>query len=345
MNKLTNREKVLLVVCSIFMVFYLVFPLIASTVFVDAQQSKKEDAAHTSGDFGFQTLTVRQASAAALAGSNGDYQPLITDTTGQLYVTTGSNAVVLNATKAEDSAHTSTDHVFPMGVVRKNTATALSDDGDYTLLETDTNGKLYTNTGLLQYAEDAGHTSGDYLFPVVVRKDTAAALGTDGDYTLLETDANGKLWVNTALTDQVQVTEDDALASATKGNVALVLRADSAASSGAAGDAVYLISDANGRLYVNAAITELKTLNAGGTFVVSVTQANASQAITAGRDLRIVCDQDGDEVFYNLGNTATTSDAYLPPGVIEYVPNQTASTIQMIAAAGETNTCYVSERY
>ena len=52
--------------------------------------------------------------------------------------------------------------------------------------------------GGTQYAEDAVHTSGDTVTGAgVVRKDTAAALaGADGDYALLEVDANGRLHVN-----------------------------------------------------------------------------------------------------------------------------------------------------
>ena len=46
-------------------------------------------------------------------------------------------------------------------------------------------------------AEDAAHTSGEYVLPAgVVRKDTAVTLaGTDGDYTMLITDGSGKLHV------------------------------------------------------------------------------------------------------------------------------------------------------
>lgn len=47
---------------------------------------KAEDAAHSSGDVGVMALTVRQNTAAALAGTDADYQPLITDSTGRLHV-------------------------------------------------------------------------------------------------------------------------------------------------------------------------------------------------------------------------------------------------------------------
>ena len=49
---------------------------------------KAEDAAHASGDTGVMALTVRQDTAAALALTDADYQPFITDSTGRLYVNT-----------------------------------------------------------------------------------------------------------------------------------------------------------------------------------------------------------------------------------------------------------------
>ncbi|MEA2036138.1 MAG: hypothetical protein U9O94_01415 [Nanoarchaeota archaeon] len=51
--------------------------------------------------------------------------------------------------------------------------------------------------GVKQYDEDAAHSSGDKgIVALVVRKDAAAqGAGTDGDYTVLITDANGRLHV------------------------------------------------------------------------------------------------------------------------------------------------------
>ena len=46
---------------------------------------KSEDSAHVSGDTGTMSLTVRQDTAAALAGTDADYQPLITDASGRLH--------------------------------------------------------------------------------------------------------------------------------------------------------------------------------------------------------------------------------------------------------------------
>lgn len=47
---------------------------------------KAEDAAHTTGDVGVMALSVRQDTAAALGGTDADYQPLITDASGRLHV-------------------------------------------------------------------------------------------------------------------------------------------------------------------------------------------------------------------------------------------------------------------
>lgn len=55
---------------------------------------KAEDAAHASGDVGVMALSVRQDAAAALAGTDADYQPLITDASGRLHVNVGNTVTV-----------------------------------------------------------------------------------------------------------------------------------------------------------------------------------------------------------------------------------------------------------
>jgi len=45
-----------------------------------------EDAVHSSGEAGTMTLSVRTDTAAALGGTDGDYQPIITDANGRLHV-------------------------------------------------------------------------------------------------------------------------------------------------------------------------------------------------------------------------------------------------------------------
>jgi hypothetical protein len=66
-----------------------------------------EDAAHADGDRGIQALTVRQNTAAALAGSDGDYQPLITDNAGRLHVAT-QRAPTATLSNVNDTASSTT---------------------------------------------------------------------------------------------------------------------------------------------------------------------------------------------------------------------------------------------
>ncbi len=46
---------------------------------------KAEDSVHTSGDVGVMALAVRKDAAASTAGTDGDYQPLITDALGRTW--------------------------------------------------------------------------------------------------------------------------------------------------------------------------------------------------------------------------------------------------------------------
>lgn len=51
---------------------------------------KAEDAAHASGDAGVMAVGVRKDTASALAGTDGDYIPMIFDSAGRLHVNVGS---------------------------------------------------------------------------------------------------------------------------------------------------------------------------------------------------------------------------------------------------------------
>lgn len=61
---------------------------------------KAEDAAHSSGDTGVMALAVRQDTATQLAGTDGDYSPLITDASGRLHVNVGASALPTGAATA-----------------------------------------------------------------------------------------------------------------------------------------------------------------------------------------------------------------------------------------------------
>ena len=55
-----------------------------------ADLAKAEDAAHSSGDFGIMALGVRKDTAAALAGTDGDYAPFLVDANGRMHVNVGA---------------------------------------------------------------------------------------------------------------------------------------------------------------------------------------------------------------------------------------------------------------
>jgi hypothetical protein len=109
---------------------------------------KAEDAAHADGDVGVMSLAVRKNTAASTSGSDGDYQPLITNTTGHLWVdasgqtlTVGSHAVTNAGTfavqesgtqvVADDAAFTpGTTKVVMSGFEADESSTDSVDEGD-----------------------------------------------------------------------------------------------------------------------------------------------------------------------------------------------------------------------
>ena len=99
---------------------------------------KAEDAAHTTGDVGVMALTVRQNTAAATSGTDGDYQPLISDTNGRLHVLDANSASALtslqlidDAVYTDDAAFTpATSKVMAVGAQADETAADSVDEGD-----------------------------------------------------------------------------------------------------------------------------------------------------------------------------------------------------------------------
>lgn len=194
-----------------------------------------EDAVHASGATGTLALVVRADTAAQLAGTDGDYSALITDSTGRLHVnvgntvTVGSHAVTnagtfatqvdgaaLTALQLIDDTVRSEDSVSGDGqagnvilAVRRDAAGSSSGaDGDYSTFNVDASGRLWVNCGTgcsggTQFAEDAAHANADVgTVAMAVRRDTAAAgSGTDGDYSTLNVDSTGRLWSNTEFMD------------------------------------------------------------------------------------------------------------------------------------------------
>jgi hypothetical protein len=108
---------------------------------------KAEDAAHASGDVGVMMLTVRKDTAAATAGSDGDYQPPITDANGRLHVLPAGNV-----------AHDGVDSGSPIkvGAYAVNAEPTAVANGDRVNLIADLVGKLIT----LPYANPENFVSG-----------------------------------------------------------------------------------------------------------------------------------------------------------------------------------------
>lgn len=122
---------------------------------------KAEDAPHTSGDTGVFALAVRNDANTLLAGTNLDYIPFSTDSTGALRtlvtgnittVTTVSSVSAVtagtgagNLGKAEDAAHASSDTgVMALGRRIDAEASSAGTSGDYATLDTDGVGRLRT---------------------------------------------------------------------------------------------------------------------------------------------------------------------------------------------------------
>ena len=98
---------------------------------------KAEDTAHSGGDKGIMGLSVRKDTATNLAGSDADYQPLITDANGRLYV----------INKTEKSYGSETSYVSGQAVSGSGTFTgsAINLDANVTAIYAEHN---FSHTGI-----------------------------------------------------------------------------------------------------------------------------------------------------------------------------------------------------
>ena len=107
--------------------------------------------------------------------------------------------VIDNIVLLEDSAHNTGDAGVQVFAVRKDTQVNLGMDGDYVPMQTDGSGNIRVTIDEtdLTHAEDAVHNSGDMgVMSLAVRNDTLAALaGADGDYSPLQVNASGALFI------------------------------------------------------------------------------------------------------------------------------------------------------
>ncbi len=168
----------------------------------------------------------------------------------------------------------------------------------------------------LAKAEDAAHVSGDKgIMALGVRKDTAVALGADGDYQPPIFDSTGKLWVN-ATVSAGSTAGDVAHDSADSGNpVKIGAKAVSAEPAVVtANDRVNLIADLVGKLivlpysnpenFVSGAITTAMT----GTTSTSLIAAPASGLRNYITQITVSCAHatQGTDVIIQDGSGGTT---------------------------------------
>jgi hypothetical protein len=131
---------------------------------------KAEDAAHTTGDTGVMSLAVRSNTAASTSGTDGDYQPLITNTTGHLWVDASGQTLTVGS------------H-------------AVTNAGTFAVQAT-----IAAGATSIAKAEDVASADGDVGVPfLAVRKATPAnTSGTDGDYEFAQISA-GRLWASATI--------------------------------------------------------------------------------------------------------------------------------------------------
>ncbi len=105
-----------------------------------------EDAAHTTGDTGLVAMAVRQDTAAALGGTDGDYMPLIVDSTGRLHIAKADLATIAGAVAGSEMQ---ADVLTMPGTAAEDAAlpavavVIAGDDGtDTRLIQLDANGYL-----------------------------------------------------------------------------------------------------------------------------------------------------------------------------------------------------------
>jgi hypothetical protein len=133
-------------------------------------------------------------------------------------VTPGTSAAHLG--KAVDAVAGASDTGIALLAVRDDSLSTLTPvDGDYTHLRVSSTGALHVtgSAGMTQYTEDGASAGGESLCLMgAVRRDSAASSsGTDGDYSTINTDANGNLRVAVSAGSIAGIVDDAAFTPAT----------------------------------------------------------------------------------------------------------------------------------
>lgn len=152
--------------------------------------SHLEDVAHVSGDAGVMSLAVRNDVLGSLVSANGDYAPLQVDANGSLRVV---GTIAFLGQYAEDSAAVSGDTgLFALGVRRDTTGAQTSASGDYSEIQTWSNGELkvvdIVNSSILQQQVSVTNTAAAVpTTPLALRKSI-----------LIQNTGAAKVWIGSA---------------------------------------------------------------------------------------------------------------------------------------------------
>lgn len=168
-------------------------------------------------DFG---LLVGRYLASAPTLADQELHTLVLDAAGK---------VIISGRHLSGTAQVAGDAGISVLAVRKDTDGALDDNGEYTALQVDANGRLKVATVVnvepsdAEFLEDSAHTSGDAgVHVLAVRQDTlAVSTSADGDYASVKVDSLGSVYVADK-TAQASLANIDASVNAIEASVAAI---------------------------------------------------------------------------------------------------------------------------
>jgi hypothetical protein len=203
---------------------------------------KAVDSASGGTDTGVAALFVRDDALTTLTPVDGDYVPGRVDSTGALHVRVSAGGV---AGIAEDAASAGGEEGIMVLAVRRDTAAVGSGtDGDFSTLNVNASGRLYSDANVSQM-NGVAVTMGNGASGTGVQRVTLASDSTGNIATIGTSVTPGTAAAN------LGKAEDAAHSTGDVGVMALSVRQNTAAAtSGADGDYQPLITDTNGRLHV-----------------------------------------------------------------------------------------------
>ena len=190
-----------------------------------------EESEHTSTDKGIMSLAVRNDTLAALAGTDGDYAPLQVNADGALYIDVADGGVL----------ETVLDQIESYQLAQ------ITQLGSLSTIDVDT-GNIAANTGGLLAPIHNGSDAHNYNHYGIgflgVRKDELAAFTAtvDGDYSILQVNSIGGLYVTGSEVENAAVQSEPTLIGG---------RYDSSARTLGSGDAGAVALNASGHVLID----------------------------------------------------------------------------------------------